>query len=1010
MSNTGASLRRLFLGGAAFGALTLSMGAAVAQTTEQPTAEDKAKEQAAAAAAAAADNTNRVTITGSLIRRDEFNTASPVQVITNDESTLAGLASTAEMLQSTGVTGGNNQANEFFGGFVVDGGPGVNTLSLRGLGPTRTLVLLNGRRLAPAGSRGSVGSADLNVLPSSIVNRIEILKDGASSIYGSDAVAGVVNIITESKVDGLNFEVQGNKSEHGGADAFNASISTGFNDVNYRLSGSVEYYERTPMRLKDRDWTVCNVDGFRDPTTGASLDTIDPVTGQPKCYPISTTGSNGVTINTLGTPTTAGVGATGSAAGQLTFNRWRPNSAVTTGLTGFEGVGGGATGINVRDVFEPEMLEEMVISPTKNLTAFGQAGFDLGMLGNAELYVEGLYSERKSNQDNYRQISLDYPANGPTAFGTTSNLLPTQINAIAGNFLGAQAKAPYITKARAFIGYGIYGADQEVAFTKLTSGLRGDFILSDWTYDASLSYSKSDAQYSFEQILQDRLNSSMNSCPTVVPANVSQFFDTTSGNCVIAPALSSGVLAGNLPQAWLDYVTTDIVGKTVFEETTLTSLFSGPLFQLPAGEVAGAFGLEYRKSKLDDAPDPESVNGNLFGFSSSVATQGEDSVQEAFAEVEAPLLSGVPFADDLTLNVSARYTDYDSYGSDETYKVGLTWKPMDWLLFRAAQGTSFRAPAIFEQYLGATSGFLSNTVDPCHDYGSRPTTTIRFINCNAEINNTAYLSTQSVRTVSAGGAAQGLSAETSDNTSIGVVVQPPLPSDFGDFSFAIDYYNIEVKNQVSRVGAGALISLCYDDPDFRAGGSYCNFSTRDPATNAFTVFDNYINQATQIVEGYDFNIRYTKDIGPGTFRLNAEIRKYEQQADKLFDTDPLDDVNGNINSPEMTAEADFTYDVGDYRFFWRTNWIKEQDSYEYLGEDPATSIFDFNVPDYFLHSASVRYTSEQDFELTFGIRNVFDEKPPTISAGFYNRVGNAPLYSGYDYIGRQAYVNIAKKF
>src|SRR5688572_4295043 len=192
----------------------------------------------------AAAASERITITGSRILRDTFNSASPVQVITRDETLMSGFASTTAALQSTGVTAGSAQINNAFGGFVTDGGPGANTISLRGLGATRTLVLLNGRRIAPAGTRGSVGSADLNVLPSAIIDRIEILKDGASSIYGSDAVAGVVNIITKKNVSGFTLEAQHNASDEGGGEETRVSATFGFTADKGYVTGSLDHYDR----------------------------------------------------------------------------------------------------------------------------------------------------------------------------------------------------------------------------------------------------------------------------------------------------------------------------------------------------------------------------------------------------------------------------------------------------------------------------------------------------------------------------------------------------------------------------------------------------------------------------------------------------------------------------------------------------------------------------------------------------------------------------------------------
>lgn len=281
--------------------------------------------------------TETVVISGSRIKRDNFNSVSPLQIIRNEDTAMAGFTSTAEVLQGVSVTGGQGQINNAFGGFVTDGGPGANTLGLRGFGPTRTLVLLNGRRLAPSGTRGSVGAADLNTLPGAIVDRIEVLKDGASSIYGSDAVAGVVNIITKRNLNGVTAEARLTYPEDGGGSMQRLSLVGGFGGDRMRLSGSYEYAKRDNLTLGDRDWTRCNTDYRRTSVNGVvgdwgSFDFVDPATGKAKCYPISGTGSNGVTINTIGTTSRAGVGAPGSVG--TSFNRWRPNANVTTGVVG----------------------------------------------------------------------------------------------------------------------------------------------------------------------------------------------------------------------------------------------------------------------------------------------------------------------------------------------------------------------------------------------------------------------------------------------------------------------------------------------------------------------------------------------------------------------------------------------------------------------------------------------------------------------------------------------------
>jgi len=187
-----------------------------------------------------------ITVTGSRLRRDAFNSVSPVQLITREQVTAAGFSSATEALQGTGVTTGGAQINNSFGGFVTDGGPGANTLSLRGLGAGRTLVLINGRRVAPSGTRGAVGSADLNVLPDAIIDHIEVLRDGASSIYGSDAIAGVVNIVTLDHTDGVTFEARYNDPLDGGGEQGRVSMVGGLSGTTWSFhSASVAPPSRT---------------------------------------------------------------------------------------------------------------------------------------------------------------------------------------------------------------------------------------------------------------------------------------------------------------------------------------------------------------------------------------------------------------------------------------------------------------------------------------------------------------------------------------------------------------------------------------------------------------------------------------------------------------------------------------------------------------------------------------------------------------------------------------------
>ena len=497
--------------------------------------------------------------------------------------------------------------------------------------------------MTPSGTRGSVGAADLNVLPQSIVDHIEILKDGASSIYGSDAVAGVVNVVTKKKIDGMTIDLNRSFSSDNGGGSEGFALVGGTTGDRFNFSGAFEYQERGAVALGDRDWTQCNTDYRRKENADGSMgpwgsgDYIEPTTGKPKCYPITGTGVNGVTINTIGTSNRAGVAAAGTSA--TTFNRWRPNAAITSGLVGFEGVGGTGSNINVRDTFDPRKLKEDLISPGTVTNLFLQGGYDLKALGDGELYFELLKTVRETHQTGYRQLAYDYTKGSP--------LIPENLAfSTVGTNLNAKTPAA-VAGVRAFVGYGNYQSNQSVDYSKAIAGLRGKFIIPGWDYDFNVSIAKSSGDYSTESILADRLGKSMD----VVASGAGFACRDTSGGCVAAPALTAAVIGGQLPADWLNYIRQTTTGNTVYEEKTASFGITGKLFSLPYGNVRGALGAEYRTAKIDDTPAEDSQTNNLYGFSSSVPTRGKDAVREVYGEIEIPILADLPFAEELTANL-----------------------------------------------------------------------------------------------------------------------------------------------------------------------------------------------------------------------------------------------------------------------------------------------------------------------------------------------------------------------
>lgn len=948
-----------------------------------------------------------IIVTGSRIRRDEFTTTEPLTVITAAEITQSGFNSATDALQSTAVTQGSGQINNAYGGFVTDGGTGANTLGLRGLGPARTLILLNGRRLAPGGSRGSVLAADLNVLPTAIVDRIEVLKAGASSIYGSDAIAGVVNIITDRKLTGLSIDAQVNVPEVG--DGVDRRIAASFGIQANRLNviGSVEYRKRDALARNDVRFFDCPVGGFLtgEGTEFGSGDVagFDGTT----CFTLD---NGGVTINTLGLPTQIGIGRTSGLPGR--FNRFVPDAGQTTGpLPGFLGVG-----FYDRDSFDPVQENEPLITGAEILTGYLSATYDTGFLGNSELYGEMLATRRKSSSPLYRQLVLDYLRGSP--------LLPANIR--DGLFANpTPTSSGRQIAARAFIGYGLTDSRQKVDYVRASGGLRGDFFFDGWRYDAYVGKSWNDATYEIESFLTDRLANSLN-----VVQNPDGSFSCASQasnpNCVAAPALSAGVIGGVLPAEFRDYIVDNTIGTTEFRETTLAFGVDGPLFRLPGGNAQLALGTEYRKQRINDQPDQNSVNGNLFGLTAGTPTVGSDSVKEVFAELFLPLLADRPFFYRLNLDGSVRYTDYKSYGGDTTYKIAGEWQPIRNFGFRGSYGTSYRAPALAEQFLGATSGFLGSNNDPCSALPDpseqSPTEQIVARNC-ASIGLPADFEQRSGITVfRVGGAAAGLKAETSKNWSVGAVARPRLPGSWGSLSLSLDYFNIQVDNGVSDLSGGTILNRCYSAVNFDPNAGFCRFVQRD-ANNVLTVTSSFVNLSEDIVKGFEFNGRYSNNLFGNGFILNANVTKYTEQSTRLFPEEFLTDANGILTAPDWVGNFDATYSVGVATFRYGVDWIDgdRNKTYEYFAFDNLTGesdpelvqlyrdLFYLEAKNYFLHNASIQF-NVKNYEFTLGVRNLFDTAPPRITAVGFSTVGNAPLYSGYDYRGRTFFANANFKF
>jgi len=988
----------------------------VAFAQEQPKPEEDSEETATET------EFQEVVVTGSRIRRTEFTSASPVQVITTERSQLAGLLSTEEILRDSTVASGQ-QINDSFSGFITDGGPGANTISLRGLGAQRTLVLVNGKRWSPSGVQGFTNSVDLTAIPSSIISRIEILKDGASSIYGADAVAGVVNVITKESLDGLQMNAQGAATQDGGGEQYAFDVSWGKVGDRGSFSISAAYAERKELVAADRDWAGCSTSkrwtdqAFSSPPDGelvgdGAIDNRDPFTGKPLCFgfiyglgngalgflryepsltdPFDDTNPNydprvALYSSLTGVPipyyTRMPVNGLSSVSWPLLTSN--PASRPIRALYDNEGA-------YYRDELSPEIAH--ILSPSKNYsaTSFGQLDFDL-FSGTSTAYYEAYWSQRETRSSGgYRQFfpvvnSVDadgapHPYNpfvGLDAFGFGLGYFQPVLPS-----WNIQDPSSYIDVER----YNVF------------AGLKGD-LAGSWDYDIVFGYGKSEGTYKREQWLDDRVEAAVNDI--VVRNGTVRCSDAALAafpGCVpLNLSTEDALLRGVIPADALAFISKMTKGKTVYDGYQASAYATGDLFSMPAGAVKAVFGAEYRNESINDVPDPDAQANNFWGFTTAGITKGDDSVTELFTEIELPLLNGKRFAEDMFVSLSARWTDYDSYGDDTTYRVAFNYQITPQFLVRSTYGTSFRAPDLYEQFLADNVGFVSNLNDPCIRYGEgglQPGDPV-YDNCAAQGLPPDFNATSSILAITGG--ASDLEAETSDALTIGLVFTP----EFADISFAIDYFDIEVEDTVESPSVGYILSQCYNSTGFSS--PFCNrVGPRDPLDGQLEFVDSsFVNVGKQQTRGYDFNVLYEHQFETGSLTVDAIATYLDKQNFELFGQ--FTSLEGRWAFPRLSARSQVRYDWRDWQFGWTMDFIGESEEAPVF--DPGTTNQDRQnrTPNYLTHTFSLRYRTA-NWDAIFTVRNAFDKAPPYVADGqgsdSATRIYNTLPGAGYDLFGR----------
>jgi iron complex outermembrane receptor protein len=1021
-----------------------SSGIAVAQ--DQSQSQSSQQQQPAPPAATQSNEVSEVVVTGSRIHKNEYNSAAPIQVLSGDTASLEGLANTAEILSTSSLVAGSFQVNNQLTGFVTTGGPGSDTVQLRGLGATRTLVLVDGYRMGPAGVGGTVGPFDLNVLPSSIVDRIEILKDGASSIYGSDAVAGVINVITKKNLDGGVINAYTDISQYGGGNQYDVNGAWGkVFDKGY-FNVSFDYFDQESLKRGQRPDTDCTAD-YEFDAQGHPLDR--PAQGHAKqCFnlfadafetPYNATkygaASNGGTLILI--PGVSGVNYPGTQQGNSdAFGNPVPAGFVREDRAGFPAT-------FPYDNFSSPLYDNAdLVSPSKVFTLTGRGGIDLG--ADTTLYGDFLLNRRQSSQTGDRQFF-------PLVYAGLPNI-PASLQPDAN---GVSPVGPYLEP----IIPAPTSNSQQVDYYNVDVGLKGKLpdapVFGGWDWDLHARDSRSDGTYSYSFIYNDRVNAIDGLGPATV--NCNQNLITISshqrgGQCSTLgangfPLLGTNELAGKLTPEERAFLFGDEQGHTTYDEYELDATMTGDLFNLPAGKLSAAFGADYRHSQIKDTPGANELAQNLWGQTSSGVTEGSDAVKEVFGEIDAPLLKGMPFIKSLDLQASARYTDYDIGGSNTTWKVGLNWRINDWLRVRGTEGTSFRAPALYELFLANQTGFLPQTsVDPCINYQDSGNANL-IKNCGLAGVPAGYTGNGSSATVTTGGGAGHLKAETSKATTFGFVFTPT----FADISLAVDYTDITVSNEVTTFGAGNVVSSCYSAADYPTN-PFCSLFTRDEDTNSnrylqiTDVNNSYVNVATQTERAIDITARWRHDFDFGKLEVDSQLTWDLENTTQLFPGVAQPSYSGTtfaFKGPAFSGLTNVRFDHGPWTILWTIQMLGEGSDRDLLGASapstryssmctnsttgslvaPCTTLLGVNGGTITVQPVTAYEKSYTEFTtynhlsvrrswdtltVTAGVQNIFNERPPSVSSDEF-RVGTAAL-NGYDMVGRRFFLTLSKKF
>lgn len=885
------------------------------------------------------DVVEEIVVTGSRLVRRDYTAPSPITSIDRESILSSGQPTLEEALNNL------PQVQPGLGRASNNPGNGTSTVDLRGIGAGRTLVMLNGRRIAPAG----IGSAvDVNTLPGVLVQRVEVITGGATTVYGSDAIAGVVNFITRDDFDGFGFEASYYATEVGDSDIVDATLTWGrtLDKGNITLFGG--YLDREATFQADRDFSARSI------TDDWFSGTLQPG------------------------------GSTTTPAGAMNFPRVDFGNGPTR--TTWDANGDPREFIQPDDLYDFAPINYLQV-PLERYTAGLLFKYDVS--SSAEFYSEIIFSHNDAANSlapagafgNFVEINTDNPV-----------LTPANRQFLIDNAVPLGPDRVGFRLQRRLEELGPRITERDSNYTRALAGIRGEFA-ADWDYDVWMTHTTGkDREQQSNDGSFSRLQQGL-----LVDAVTGACFDPSNG---CAPLNVFG--AGNLSAAGVDFIRAPTYVTTVDREQTLISAFvRGEPFEWPAGNVATAIGVEWRQDSGTLIAAEGLFSGDTLGFRADSNVDGTESVSEVYAEALLPLLADVSAARYLGIELGARLSSYDKAGELETWKLGAEWEPLHGFRFRTMFQRTARAPNLREAFLvpyteqGAVIGFdpredpCSASADPVGN-GFADVCVAQGIPANQLGVFEAAVAAPVIRTF---GGNPNLAPEIAETFTAGIVLSP---SD--SWTLAVDYFELDVED---TIGESDPMRVCWDPAN--TARVTCDSIRRDSATYDINAVDNTnANLGKLRTKGFDTQFEFGTALsgwaalGAGGADLDLSIiwthvTENSIQADPA--STPIECVGkfsfyacgffGNDSVfPENRVATNVTWSAASWRAQLAWQWIEGTDNAAF---DAAVA---FGIPVEFVTPAIESIGSKSYFDLSVGydvnenlavrltIANLLDEDPP----------------------------------